>query len=724
VRVVRAVQVCPEPCHNNSKITVLLLCAAVVMVLQLLLAFKSIPDAIQSCWFMLHDNDETGVCITMRAEGTYMVYGGADFRRRRGSSGGSSSSSSSGGCAAAAGHPRKATMQGGSGRQLSDPATGNSSAGSSTDDDSSNSSSGVHCGRGAASPRVKSKRRRARLHLDQPLSLRHQFAYHSSDDDAALSSADSAVLDAETAADDTSYLLEKFVKMTSLQKESGEMRGGNLSGYAEDGQALVRDWHQAQREQQQCQQRCRQLLRDKPSARKWLEGCQRAVRNYPAPARSVDSCSRGIGSDDGISDDSSSSTSSVRFRSSAPGALRAYGQLQDPLLSRRQQQLLNRCAADYKWGGSRPWRAERARVLVQRQQVLNRVSALQEACTAELTLLQALQQELQGGAAARSCNGSSQQQQSQQEAAGSPPGQGQSACQLVINAAAALIAAGTVSALRAGRHTAALAAATGPDSPCLLNVGPRRTAPAGSPWHVAGALGCLNHLSVRADVVAGGAREALQEVKTVALLCQQAQQHLQGLCQPGSTLAVQLLLGDGAQQHTPTEGGSTRQLLWEVLQQLKPAACQWYEHGAQHYQQQKLGKSAAASTASSTADVSVPECCSVELWSTLCHSIAADLLLVPPGIRDMVGNGWAAGAGRLADMGADITSSSSSSVAGVAARMLVVQYARAARQKYAQVSLVGQQCCAPNKRASAFAEQFAASSQCSGTCFPKQLCYL
>jgi hypothetical protein len=133
-------------------------------------------------------------------------------------------------------------------------------------------------------------------------------------------------------------------------------------------------------------------------------------------------------------------------------------------------------------------------------------------------------------------------------------------------------------------------------------------------------------------------------------------------------------------------GMSTRQLLWEVVKQLKPAACHWYEAGAGHHQQQLRQKlhsiaqmDAPVSRSSDTA--SVPECTSPALWSTLTRSLASDLLLVPPSIRDLVGNGWAAGAGRL---GGD----SGSSVAGVAARMLAVQYARAATRQYEQVSRV------------------------------------
>jgi hypothetical protein len=130
-------------------------------------------------------------------------------------------------------------------------------------------------------------------------------------------------------------------------------------------------------------------------------------------------------------------------------------------------------------------------------------------------------------------------------------------------------------------------------------------------------------------------------------------------------------------------GDSIRSLLWQVMGQVKPASCQWYQHAAQHHQQQqqqRVGEGAAAASAGGVS-VSVPESTSAALWSALTRSLASDLLLVPPSIRDMMGNDWAAGVGRL---GADAGSSSSNSTA---ARMLAVQYARAARRRYAQVSV-------------------------------------
>jgi hypothetical protein len=145
--------------------------------------------------------------------------------------------------------------------------------------------------------------------------------------------------------------------------------------------------------------------------------------------------------------------------------------------------------------------------------------------------------------------------------------------------------------------------------------------------------------------------------------------HSAGRKSEGVTFATVVQQSEQRQQ----QGATTRQLLWEVLKQLKPAACHWYEAGAAHHHLQQGGASAAPA--------SVPECTSPALWSTLTRSLASDLLLVPPSIRDLVGNGWAAGAGRLGAGGGG----SSSGVAGVAARMLAVQYARAARRQYAKV---------------------------------------
>jgi hypothetical protein len=137
-----------------------------------------------------------------------------------------------------------------------------------------------------------------------------------------------------------------------------------------------------------------------------------------------------------------------------------------------------------------------------------------------------------------------------------------------------------------------------------------------------------------------------------------------------------------------------RELVWELLAKLKPAACQWYTAAAQHHddrqrrkqqpqppQQQPPAAASSDPAVPQKGSVSVPDCSQRSLWRTMAHSIASDLLLVPPGLRDMMGNSWAAEAGRLGGPGLQAASRDSNK----AARMLVVQYARAARRQFAQV---------------------------------------
>jgi hypothetical protein len=167
---------------------------------------------------------------------------------------------------------------------------------------------------------------------------------------------------------------------------------------------------------------------------------------------------------------------------------------------------------------------------------------------------------------------------------------------------------------------------------------------------------------------------------------------------------------------------STRSLLWQLLSQGKPSAVQWFQHAVeqqQHRQQQqqqqqhgahsssasgssakapkatsKASSSASASASASVrtrqeagaaavaAALAVPDSTSVQLWRVMGGSLASELLLVPPAFRDLLGNDWAAGAGRL---GPADSSSSSDGEASAAARLLVVQYARAARRQFVQV---------------------------------------
>jgi hypothetical protein len=102
-----------------------------------------------------------------------------------------------------------------------------------------------------------------------------------------------------------------------------------------------------------------------------------------------------------------------------------------------------------------------------------------------------------------------------------------------------------------------------------------------------------------------------------------------GMDQSAGGKRASVMFATAVQQHEQRQrqGVSTRQLLWEMLKQLKLAACHWYEAGAAHHQLQQGGAGAAPA--------SVPECTSPALWSTLTRSLASDLLLVPPSIRDM-----------------------------------------------------------------------------------------
>jgi hypothetical protein len=181
---------------------------------------------------------------------------------------------------------------------------------------------------------------------------------------------------------------------------------------------------------------------------------------------------------------------------------------------------------------------------------------------------------------------------------------------------------------------------------------------------------------------------------------------------------------------------SYRQLLWDVLQALKPSVVPWYSALAKQQQQQQQqqscvedeglnaaaadlcgdvatassehkpdgsDQSAAAAAAPSIADQTLPE-----LWEAVCGSIACDVIVVPPAVRDLLGNGWAGGQGRLQQQqqqqqqqhnGHTNKSSSSSSrsrngdetaaAAAAAAHMMVVQYARALRSHNLKVSQHG-----------------------------------
>jgi hypothetical protein len=167
-----------------------------------------------------------------------------------------------------------------------------------------------------------------------------------------------------------------------------------------------------------------------------------------------------------------------------------------------------------------------------------------------------------------------------------------------------------------------------------------------------------------------------------------------GQAEPSGHLLGALWRFQVAEQYrlqVPQEKAAVRTLLWQLMGQHKPAGAHWYLRAAQQQQQQQQRAS----------PVEVQDSSSAVLWSTLTSSLASDLLLVPPSIRDLMGNEWAAGAGRLPNGEGTGSSSSSSGSSGgggggsgggsgAAAKMLAVQHARAARRKFAQVrQLVG-----------------------------------
>jgi len=531
------------------------------------------------------------------------------------------------------------------------------------------------------------------------------FCYCSSEDESAAPDAEAAMQRAGDATDTSKWYSQELQRAS--KRGLGDVSRLHVREQEEQRQYL-REQQQlyAQRvhyvQQVECLQRrhCKKLLKAQLAPGRFARDYRPCLRQGLS-WHSAESCSASSSLDSSDGDLMSSSDSDpqaltgLRRRTAAAtraqvGASSSAATAGSVLNAGPLQQggwLSQRRAARYDWGGCRHWHLERMRVLIQRQQVLHRVSELQAASDSALALLQGKQQKAAAAAAAAASR--TWQQGSQQQHTTQP-------CSPSHSAAAAAAAMGRAAAPLVLRYTCG-AAVPGALTVKLSDQQQTETLAPLQPL-----LGSAAPVSWPVEV-----SRAIEECRGRV---QQAQQHVQELCSPEGQLLRELVTSRKQEQPADTAGAlhsssggsgsssdsnsssSTRQLLWEVLQQLKPAACQWYEHGAQHYQQQQPGKSGnsktasptAVSTASSTAAASVPECCSVELWSTLCHSIAADLLLVPPSIQDMVGNGWAAGAGRLGDMGADIITTTTSS-SSVAARMLVVQYARAARQKYAQV---------------------------------------
>ncbi|KAF8071336.1 abcC3 [Scenedesmus sp. PABB004] len=124
---------------------------------------------------------------------------------------------------------------------------------------------------------------------------------------------------------------------------------------------------------------------------------------------------------------------------------------------------------------------------------------------------------------------------------------------------------------------------------------------------------------------------------------------------------------------------SFRSLLWDVLCAVKPSAQRRYEAWAAASAAQEAG----AAGGSDDAAPPVPHAALPELWHALGASVAHDLLLVPPAMRDLLSSGWAAGAGRLRE-GAPGGAGGDAGSDAAGARMLVVQLARAVRRRSAE----------------------------------------
>jgi len=432
-----------------------------------------------------------------------------------------------------------------------------------------------------------------------------------------------------------------------------------------------------------------------PPTRQWQAACGNSVQLQPLPQDSAsDCCSNTATADSDCSEDAEQAGPAPASGHHSLAAAHFRSQQQDQeRRQERQLRRLQRSAATYSWYSHsgqaplRPWQLQRSALLTRRQIMTNRVSILQHHAG---LLLEACSLAFKKAAATTALAAT----------AGEPAGQLQQpqwphpGTDELCRVAKELLSCWQSSPSAEHQLTGlglAMRVQIGFEDTVTV---PQKGLVVPNPSTLLQHLTCFLHSPPDPDKF-----RAAQQLQRCWQSLVRYRQSLDQLLDEHSSDLVMLQVADEQQREREQAHGTTRQLLWEVLQQMKPAACQWYEHGAQHYQQQQQHAPAERPTAASSstapssaadaksAAASVPECCSVELWSSLAHSIASDVLLVPPGIRDMVGNGWAAGAGRLGDMGADIASSSSSSSSSAAARMLVVQYARAARRKYAQVCM-------------------------------------
>ena len=434
-------------------------------------------------------------------------------------------------------------------------------------------------------------------------------------------------------------------------------------------------------------------MQQDPASDGWRSDCRHSLRAVEPPL----DCSSASASTCSSNDDSD--TESLAFRqlrlrrpkagqhgSSSSSSSNAQQQ-QDRSIRRQLREALG-----YRWGGNRPWHVQRIRTLVVRQRQLNQVTRLQEEPTAALARLQDMQQQGPGGFSAQ---GSSPRQSHQH----GRPNPSQDAYDALVRAAAAALASCGDGSSSTPAAAVPSSLVEGPGAALLLHL--RQCAwpyqPCGLQQQGEDDRWSSRVAFVTAHRVPGVISTPLQQIKLQSVALTRSQQGLQDLSGPDGVLFKELLPRlAAAQQHGQVEGGcgallpsvTTRQMLWEVLIWFKGSASPWYEAAAAAYQREHQTASTAASSGPDSSKAPVPECTSPALWCTLTRSLASDLLLVPPSIRDLVGNGWAAGAGMLGASGHGSSgggSSSSSGVAGVAARMLVVQYARAARRQYVQV---------------------------------------
>jgi hypothetical protein len=439
--------------------------------------------------------------------------------------------------------------------------------------------------------------------------------------------------------------------------------------------------------QQVVQQRCRQLMQENPASDNWRHNCRHSVASIgPPPDCSSASSSTCSGSEDS-EDTESLAIRQLRLRRPRSGQHSSSSAKQQEDRSIRRQL---REALGYRWGGSHPWHVQRMRTLAVRQRQLNQVSRLQEKATAALARLQDMQQQGPGGLSAQG----SSPRQSQQHGRPNPS---RDTCHALVRAAAAALASRGDGSSSTPAAAVPSSLVEGPDAALLLHFrqGAWPYQPCGLQQQGEDDRWASSVAFVTAHRVPGVISSPLQQIKLQAVALTRSQQGLQDLSAPDGLLFKELLPRlAAAQQQGQVEGGcgallpsvTTRQLLWGVLTWFKGSASPWYEAAAAAYQREHHTASTAASSRPDSSKAPVPECTSPALWCTLTRSLASDLLLVPPSIRDLLGNGWAAGAGRLGASGHGSSGGcSSSSMAGVAACMLVVQYARAARRQYVQV---------------------------------------